>query len=401
MSVEGPDVEPRETNLYHQILAQTQGQHRLFSVLWELTYRCNQSCSHCYLDVLPCHAGVSGELTTAECLRVLDELAELGVLNLTLSGGEIFARRDFFEIAEYARARRFLLRLFTNGALVDAHTADRIAALHPYAVELSVYSAGADRHDEITRSRHSFEHTIGTLRLLRERGVRTVMKTPLMRENIHEFHTLQELARDLGAQFRYATTITPKDDGDLSPLRHKLTYDDLLWLFEQTLDPKDWVGRAVPTDSCRCSVGQNALSIDPYGNVFPCVQVRERAGNVRADSLRRIWEEWPAWEKLAQLTWANLFVCRSCDLRPLCARCHGLASLEHGDLRRPAHANCQEALARRQVLVEKGALPPDYPIPSHLRSMGANASSGHHTASTAPVWIHSRNTSAPSVGRRS
>ena len=102
----------QSANTYSQIVARTRQEHRLFNVLWELTYRCNQRCSHCYLDVLPPGADVAGELTTEECLRVIDALADLGALNLTLSGGEILARRDFFTIAGHARARRFLLRLF-------------------------------------------------------------------------------------------------------------------------------------------------------------------------------------------------------------------------------------------------------------------------------------------------
>ena len=83
-------------NAYNQIIARTEKAHRLFSAHWELTYRCNEQCSHCYLDVLPPNQDVPGELSTEECFRVIDEIVELGALNLLLSGGEILARRDFF-----------------------------------------------------------------------------------------------------------------------------------------------------------------------------------------------------------------------------------------------------------------------------------------------------------------
>ena len=68
------------------------------SVQLDLTYRCNERCVHCYLD----HED-HGEMTTAEIKHLLDEMAAAGVLFLTLSGGEIFLRKDFFEILEYAR----------------------------------------------------------------------------------------------------------------------------------------------------------------------------------------------------------------------------------------------------------------------------------------------------------
>ena len=73
-------------------------------------------------------------------------------MNLSLSGGEAMVRKDFFTIAEYARSKRFVLRIFTNGLLINAAAADRIAALHPYGVEISLYGADAATHDAITRS---------------------------------------------------------------------------------------------------------------------------------------------------------------------------------------------------------------------------------------------------------
>lgn len=93
------------SNIYERLLAGTAASHRLLSAHWELTYRCNERCSHCYLDVLPANAEVPGELTTAECFRVIDELAALGTMPLLFSGGEILARPDFFQITRMMRAK--------------------------------------------------------------------------------------------------------------------------------------------------------------------------------------------------------------------------------------------------------------------------------------------------------
>lgn len=367
MSVEGPSLIPEAQTPYDHLVAQTRKNHRLFSVHWELTYRCNQACTHCYLDVLPAHGTAPGELTTSECLRVLDELAELGALNLTLSGGEILVRRDWFEIAQHAHARKFLLRLFTNGILITPRIADQMAELHPYAVEISVYGADAPTHDRITQRARSFEFVMRAFQLLHERGIRTVFKTPLMHENVRQFHALRALAASLGAQFRYDITITAKDNGGLSPLVHRLTYDDLVWLFREAIDPALWVERKLTPQTRTCAIATNALTIDPLGNVSPCVQVRRRIGNVRQQSLREIWASSSAWNELNSITLNDLPICRTCELRNMCVRCHGLALLEDGDLRAPATVNCLEALARRQVLVEKGVLPADFPIPAHLQ----------------------------------
>ena len=363
MSLDGP-----ATNPYKQIVQSTARKRRLLSAQWELTYRCNERCTHCYLDVFAPNAKVPGELTTDECFRVVDELAAEGVLHLTLTGGEVFTRRDFFDIARYARQKRFLLRLFTNGILVNPRLADRIADLHPYAVELSVYAVDAETHEAITLVPRSFELTMRALRLLRERGVRTVMKTPLMRENVRQLDALRALAEELGAQFRYDITITPKDNGGLSPLKHRLTYDDLLWLFRETISLDTFAPSPGTPDQRTCGIALNGLLVDPYGTVYPCVQTRMPAGNVRQQSLGEIWQNSPVWKELGNLTLGELPVCGTCELRTICVRCHGLALVEDDDLRGPAYINCREALARREVLIEKGGLPADYPIPAHLQN---------------------------------
>ena len=69
----------------------------------DLTYRCNEKCVHCYLD----HED-HGEMTTAEIKDVLDQMAAAGVFFLTLSGGEILMRKDFFEILHVCREENFL-----------------------------------------------------------------------------------------------------------------------------------------------------------------------------------------------------------------------------------------------------------------------------------------------------
>ena len=104
------------------------------SVQVDLTYRCNEQCVHCYLD----HED-HGEMTTPEIKHLLDELAEAGVFFLTMSGGEILLRKDFFEILEYARALRFCVKLKTNAVLIRERQADRMRSLGVHSIQISIY----------------------------------------------------------------------------------------------------------------------------------------------------------------------------------------------------------------------------------------------------------------------
>jgi MoaA/NifB/PqqE/SkfB family radical SAM enzyme len=94
------------------------------SVQLDLTYRCNERCVHCYLD----HDD-HGEMTTTEIKDLLDQLAAAGVFFLILSGGEIFLRKDLFEIVEHARKLLFSVKLKTNAVLIREAKARRIADL--------------------------------------------------------------------------------------------------------------------------------------------------------------------------------------------------------------------------------------------------------------------------------
>ena len=90
----------------------------------DVTYRCNERCVHCYLD----HDD-HGEMTTAEIKGVLEQLADAGVFFLTFSGGEVFMRRDFLELVEYARRLQFNVKVKTNAVMIREHEAQRLRAL--------------------------------------------------------------------------------------------------------------------------------------------------------------------------------------------------------------------------------------------------------------------------------
>src|SRR6202453_3882224 len=129
------------------------------SVQLDLTYRCNERCIHCYLD----HDD-HGEMTTGEIKDLLDQMAEAGVFYLTISGGEILMRRDFFGILEHARLRTFCIKLKTNGVLIREQEADRIKALGVESVQISIYSHRHEIHDAITKRPGSLRRSIAALR---------------------------------------------------------------------------------------------------------------------------------------------------------------------------------------------------------------------------------------------
>ena len=134
------------------------------AVHFDLTYRCNERCVHCYLD----HDD-HGEMTTGEVKHVLDQLADAGTFFLTLSGGELLLRKDFFELLAYARQLQFDVKIKTNAMLITQARAERIRDLGVRQIQISVYSHRPEVHDAITKVRGSLERTIAAIHFLRVR----------------------------------------------------------------------------------------------------------------------------------------------------------------------------------------------------------------------------------------
>ncbi|MCL4869484.1 MAG: radical SAM protein [Anaerolineae bacterium] len=340
------------TTTYETITRKASRTHRLLSIQWELTYRCNERCTHCYLDVMPPSAKVPGELTTEEAKQLVDELERLGGLTITFSGGEIFVRPDIFEIAAYARRKGFAIRFFTNGILIKPEMADKIAAIKPIVVELSVYGSNAETHDLITQVPGSYDLTMRAIKLLLERGIRCIIKTPVMKENIEQIDEIHAQASKLNIGFQYDLTIVPKHTGDVSPLQHRPSDDQLLTFLRRRTNPDTWTLYTLQDDHRFCGIGLSSLTISPYGEIYTCVGARVSAGNVRTTPLKSIWHESPVWEETGNLTISKLPVCSTCELRQYCVRCHGTAAFEDGDMLGCSSVAYREARLRRQAYNE-------------------------------------------------
>src|SRR6266852_2955409 len=221
---------PGATPIMDRLISRTVRKHRPLSVHFDLTYRCNERCVHCYLD----HHD-HGELTTAECLKVLDDLASSGTLFLTFSGGEIFLRPDLYEILAAARRLHFDISLKTNALLVTPERAGRLRELGVRRVQISVYSDIPAVHDAITKVPGSLQRTLAAIPILLEHGLQVKLACPLMQENLMAYRGVMALAEKLGIPYILDLTITPMMDGSGGPLAHRASVSSLLPVLQDPL----------------------------------------------------------------------------------------------------------------------------------------------------------------------
>lgn len=162
-------------------------------VIWNLIRRCNLTCKHCYS--ISADTDFPGELSTEEVFGVMDDLRAFGVPVLILSGGEPLLRPDIFEISARAKAMRFYVGLSTNGTLIDAVMANRIAKVGYDYVGISLDGIGAT-HDAFRRQQGAFDASLAGIRLCRQRGLKVGLRFTLTLDNAPELPDLLRLMVD-------------------------------------------------------------------------------------------------------------------------------------------------------------------------------------------------------------
>jgi radical SAM protein with 4Fe4S-binding SPASM domain len=347
-------------------IRRTVERHLPWNVHLDLTYRCNERCIHCYLD----HEDY-GEMTTLEIEGVLKQLAEVGTLFLTLSGGEIFLRPDLFELIAFARLLHFDVSIKTNALLVNADRARRLQELGVRGVQISIYSADPEVHDAITKVRGSLARSLAAIRMLQEQNLHVKIACPLMTQNLTAYRGVQALAEELGIPYILDLTITPKMDGDAGILSLRNPAQDLLPILQdpifnpQSCDRDDAPQPSFITgatgsssssgiesqayDDIPCSAGHNSCYISPYGDVFPCVQMPVATGNVRRERFEEIWFHSSEMNRVRAVRESQLPVCSTCTIRTYCERCPGLAQMEGGDLLGAYERACELAELKASV----------------------------------------------------
>ncbi len=293
-------------------------------VIWNLIRRCNLTCLHCYS--ISADIDFPGELSTAEVLGVMDDLKAVNVRALILSGGEPLLRPDLFEIAARGKALGFYLGLSTNGTLIDAPLARRIAHAGFDYVGISLDGLW-QTHDRFRRKAGAFDKSLAALRLCRDLNVKVGVRFTLTQDNFADLPGLLDLVEAEGIPRFYLSHLNYAGRGNVNRKRDahfQVTREALELLYARAWDAaqrgqhKDfvtgnndadgvyalyWARRNVPgfdEPRLRASLaawggnasGVNVANIDNLGNVHPDTMWWDcTLGNVRKRPFSAIWQD--------------------------------------------------------------------------------------------------------------
>lgn len=236
-----------------------------FEVVWNFTYKCNLKCKHCYGN-----AGSEKhlELTTEEAKQVIDKLsktAEVGLPALSFSGGEPLARKDFFELAAYAKKRIPYVSIASNGTLLTKDNAKKAKDAGVDYVEISIDGASPQTHDEFRGIPGAFERAIQGVKNCVEEGIDACIATVLHRDNLAEMEKILQLAKDLDVRFmhfNFIPTGRAKEHVELD-----LTPDERLFVL-QTIG-KEIVSLYLQAKEEEFKTGKSNVKVDRFFSTCP------------------------------------------------------------------------------------------------------------------------------------
>ena len=327
--------------------------HRKLRLLfWESTIRCNLSCAHCRRVEGDQAAG--SDLSTAEAMRLIDQLAEVGQVQgvmpiLVFSGGEPLCRGDIFKLIAYAGAKGLVCALATNGTLVDNGIAEKIKSSGVVRVSVSLDGASDQVHNKLRRLEGSFEAALGGIACLRQCGVPFQINITLTRHNVHQLDELFALAETLGAAAVHLFMLVPVGCGE------EFSDDDMLSAdeYEQLLvriAHKEQASRLEVKVTCGphyervireeksgpkhpskgCLAGLGVLFVGHSGEVFPCGYLPIHCGSILKTPLAEIWA---GSADLARMRDTRQLKgkCGVCGYRAVCGGCRARAFAATGD----------------------------------------------------------------------
>ena len=301
------------------------------SVTFELTYGCNLRCVHCFN---PTHRALPQELDTDEIIAILDQLAELGILTVTFTGGELGNRFDLEPILQHAQRRGLLIRLLTNGTRITPEFVALLGCLNVEQICVSIYGATHETYEHMTGVPGSYASFHRGLSLLAKADLPVFVRMPVTTLNHHELEACRCLVEELGMKFQYCLDLTPAVTGDVTPLQYRLTPEEKIRIDRAMLS--NW-GSASPEHACdptgdfiECACGQNRFAITPYGEMNLCTAFPIPRYSLKTGTVKEGWEVLKQTVDDARPN--HQYECPTCESRSYCRQGRNDAWLETGNM---------------------------------------------------------------------
>lgn len=327
----------------------------------EITSLCNLKCVHCYMGDL---RQEEKQYSYEQIISIIDKMYDYGVLFLTFSGGEPFVRADFRDIYIYAKKKGFIVEIFTNGTLIDEQWVEIFKEYPPFLIDISIYGSSEETYFKVTQKQGKFKKFIKTLNLLKDAGIRTAIKAPVLSLNCQELEYMRNISETFsGENFRFSFDIVPDRSNKAEPQRFSVdplaavlleidngsNYNSMS---EVGREGSSWVKSHINdmlVPKYFCSIGKSTIHIDYNGNVKPCVECMDGYSIFEHD-LNWIISEF---SKIKEQKVTCDYKCAHCEALTLCKSCPQIRKRIYGDECIVQEQDCIMAKLKYMYYVEK------------------------------------------------
>jgi radical SAM protein with 4Fe4S-binding SPASM domain len=274
--------------------------HAPYKVDLALTYGCNNECPHCYNEPDRYHLP---SMPKEDWFKVIDQLHDMGVPHLILTGGEATLHPELPEIIRYADNLGHVVGLNTNGRkIAHAPYMQTLAEAGLNHVQITLGSCHPEVHDAMMGAK-SFDQTVRGIQNALNSSVHVITNTTLMQANMDHAEDIIYFLHDLGIRTFAMNGMIYSGGGFANPMA--IPEDEMPALLIRVRDTAEELGMRflwyTPTEYCRmspveleigakrCNAGEYSMCIEPNGDVLPCQSYYVAAGNILRDPWEAIW----------------------------------------------------------------------------------------------------------------
>ncbi len=320
-------------------------------VAWETTRNCNLSCIHCRASAT--NGPYTGELSTDQAFRLLDQIAEVAKPIIILTGGEPLLRNDIFDIAEYGDGLGLRMVMAPNGTLITREVAHRMAASGIQRISASIDGATKAVHDRFRGVDGAFDAAIKGIEHVKAAGIEFQINTTITKSNLEQIPKILELAEELGAVAHHIFLLVPTGRGKYivdQAIDAKAYEETLNWFYDQrektTLQLKatcaphyyrilrqrakaegktiSFQSHGLDAVTRGCLAGTGFCFISHTGIVQPCGYTDVACGDITKTDFAAVWNHAPVFQRLRDFRQLE-GKCGRCEYRAVCGGCRARA----------------------------------------------------------------------------
>lgn len=292
-----------------------------------LSYKCNNKCSHCYLD----KNDENSSLSTEDWKKVIDKLWKIGIPQVVFTGGECTLRKDLVELITYSN--KFVTGIITNGTNITKQYARELKNSELDWIQITLDSYKERTHDLMQGRKGAYKQTVEGIKSCVGVGLQTSINITITKKNKNDIKGLLDLADEMGVKIVSSNALINSGRGIKNKEKDGISELELKKIIIEANDYARKKGIEfnwfLPTcyknlNPIKLGFGQRCCSacsvnmmIEPNGDVIPCQSWTQlKLGNILKDNWKDIWEN-PQAAKIRSFGYASK-KCRECSEFHLC-----------------------------------------------------------------------------------